>query len=393
MSQEFNPLSPSLNEPGRDPYGNAGARLPRRAVFPPPFREISEPFEAANRGDLDGPSRVNAWLVAANTINAGRLDKVAFPAALPEQPLPQRESRWYDRGRGNIIVSAELPEKFNTDRAVVLGGICSLFPGDVRELIRHRSELSDFAALEGWLRSWYPRFDQVRDTVGTPPAATKRVVYVVEDSLWARRIASVVDLPPSDIQPLLKELHVSRGAPAIERWLREGGFKGTIEPVYTSTLERELEIALKVFERMTGVDCRDNRDRAKIQLMYTGIWPSILGISGQAVIFEPADHGFESTAFKTFGAAAPYGKPGPNLDLGFIRTMPAASADGPARDLPAQAVPNFGTWSEFRVTEREAFWTALNLWPRDTLNREVARRFDATEVGRRMRMDLEKIFG
>jgi hypothetical protein len=362
-------------------------------VFPSALREIPDPFEEANRIDLDATSRINAWLVGTNTVNADRADKVVLPPTLPDRALLPLESRWYDKGRGNVIVGAELPERFNTDKAVVLGGICSLFPGDVKELIQNRGELANFAALDGWLRSWYPRFDQVRDTVGTPPAATKRVVYVVEDSLWARRIGSIVDIPPSDIQPLLKDLHTSRGAPAIERWLREGGFKGTIEPVYTSTLERELETALKVFERFTGSDCRENRDRAKIQLMYTGIWPSILGIAGQAVVFEPADHGFESTAFKKFGATAPYGKAGPNAELGFIRMMPAASAEGPTRDLPATAVPNFGNWGEFKITDREAFWTALNLWPRDTLNRNVVRQIDAAEVERRMRMDLDKIFG
>jgi hypothetical protein len=371
----------------------AGARLPDRAIFPTPTTEVPDPFERANRADLPATERIAAWCIAANELNAGRADTVALPTTLPEKGTLPLESRWYDKGRGNVIISAEIPREFNTDKAVVLGGVCSLFPGDVRELIVNRRELGTPGALEGWLRSWYPRFDQVRDTVGTPPAAAKRVVYVVEDSLWARRIGSIVDLPPSDIAPLLKDLHTSRGAPAIERWLREGGFKGTIEVVYTSILDRELEIGLKAFECFTGADCRDNRDRAKIQLMYTGLWPRLLGISGQAVVFEPADHGFESSAFKEFGKGAPYGKPGANSEIGFIRTMPAASADGPSRDLPAALVPNLGNWESFRVSNREAFWTALNLWPRDTLNRPVERRFDAAEIERRMRMDLAKIFG
>jgi hypothetical protein len=371
----------------------AGARLPDRAIFPTPTTEVPDPFERANRADLPATERIAAWCIAANELNAGRADTVALPTTLSEKGTLPLESRWYAKGRGNVIISAEIPREFNTDKAVVLGGVCSLFPGDVRELIVNRRELGTPGTLEGWLRSWYPRFDQVRDTVGTPPAAAKRVVYVVEDSLWARRIGSIVDLPPSDIAPLLKDLHTSRGAPAIERWLREGGFKGTIEVVYTSTLDRELEIGLKAFECFTGADCRDNRDRAKIQLMYTGLWPRLLGISGQAVVFEPADHGFESSAFKEFGKGAPYGKPGANSEIGFIRTMPAASADGPSRDLPAALVPNLGNWESFRVSNREAFWTALNLWPRDTLNRPVERRFDAAEIERRMRMDLAKIFG
>jgi hypothetical protein len=384
-SNSLSNLAPSASFP-------AGIRLPERAVFPTSLPELADPFAQANDPTLSVLDRINGWLMAVNTVNADRPNRITLPTALPKPTESPFEPRWFDKGRGNVILGAAIPSGLKIESTVVLGTFCPLLPGDLLDLIRHRRDLSDIVKLERWMSSWFPRFDQIRETVGTPPPGAKRVVYVVEDSLWARRMSTFVDILPAEIAPLLKDLLSYRGAPAIERWLRDGGFKGTIEPVYTSNLERELETGLQAFETFTGIDCRGNRDHAKSQLRYTGIWPKILGISGTAVVLEPADHGFESSGFKSWALTAPYGGPGVNSELGVIHTLPAASATGPSRELPASAVPNYGNWETFICSPKETLWTALNFWPRATLSCEGAYPTATGQIQEAMRASLKKIF-
>jgi hypothetical protein len=59
-------------------------------------------------------------------------------------------------------------------------------------------------------------------------------------------------LPLEDLTEILRATHQRLGHPVIVNWLRNGGFQGLVQVVYTSELDRELETGLRIWENMLG---------------------------------------------------------------------------------------------------------------------------------------------
>jgi hypothetical protein len=273
---------------------------------------------------------------------------------------------------------------------IVLGGICSISTAE-SEAIR-KKEIA-FVGLRGfgdWFAGWYPRIDQVHSTVGVPPRqwGTQEIIYVCEDSFFGRRLAKWTGLEAIELSATLKEAHENQGHKVVERFLRQRGYRGSVRVVYTSDLERELETALRIWERMLGFRFRSKyRDRAKVNLMYTGFWLDVLGITGPALVFEPGTHGIETDSFpelKPWIAQNLYGE-GVNRDITVLGYRPFWSALGMTREFPLESVPNRTNWREFVVNESDAPWYAGNFGYREGLS--------LAEIQRRVRLDLETLYG
>ena len=131
--------------------------------------------------------------------------------------------------------------------------------------------------------------------------------------------------------------------------------------------------------------------------MYTPFWLDILDIEEPAVIFEPINHhglglGW-NTSLQNWEASNPYARPGFQENLGFIGYVPFATANGMSRNLPLTEVPNPGNWKEFVIKEEDAKWYAANFFPQDTMNRSENAALSVDEIRRRVRMQLNEVYG
>jgi len=273
---------------------------------------------------------------------------------------------------------------------IVLGGICSIATAESESIRKRDMRFSSFGELEKWLTGWYPRLDQVHDAIGVPAGAwqVREVLYVCEDSFFGRRLAKWTGFCEHDLTKLLRCVHDQQGHPVIMKWLRQRGYRGNVRVVYTSDLERELEVGLRVWERMLGFRFQSKqRDRAKVNLMYTGFWLDVLGIAGPALVFEPGTHGIETDFFpelKPWLAQNSYGY-GANRDITTLGYRPFWSALGMTRELSLRSVPNRLNWSIFRISDGDHEWYAKNFGYRFGLPKQ--------EIERRVHLDLETLYG
>lgn len=245
------------------------------------------------------------------------------------------------------ILAGKIEQGFKPEDTTWLGGICSLFTADGERIRKKETTFTNESAFDAWLRSWYPRLDQVHDTVGVPPASAKGVVYVVEDSIFGRRVANWTGLNADDLSKIFKNVHEEHGGPAIEKWLRNYGYQGSVNCVYTSELEKDLDLSLRIWERSLGKPFSPNkRDWAKVEMMYTPLWPSILGLS-KAIIAEPCHHGTKLPS-ATFGNG-----------LSQVGFLPYWGETGTTRNLPYTEVPNIGNVANFTRWDTE--WNKINL--------------------------------
>lgn len=273
------------------------------------------------------------------------------------------------------ILAVRLEEGFNPGLTTWLGGICSIFTEDGEQIRTKRAGFRTVADFAQWLGAWYPRLDQIHDTVGIPPGNAKEVVYVVEDSIFGRRIAGWTGLPAEELTQVFRAIHETQGKRTIERWLRNYGYKGKVTVVYTSDLETELELALRIWERaLVQPFPARKRDWAKVEMMYTPIWPSILGIS-KAIVAEPCHH----------GTKLPWGMFGNGLSqIGFL---PYWGSAGTTRNLPFDTVPNQGNWREYAAWEPD--WVNVNL----EFNSRDPMSFPQEAMGNRASHLLREVYG
>lgn len=265
--------------------------------------------------------------------------------ALAPWTLVQEPSYSVPRGWANAFASEHAvahrfpPAGIDPREATVIGGICSLFAGDA-EMIRKKevrfAGVADFAA---WVDTWYPRCDQVWNTVGVPPEGVKKVVYVVEDSIFARRIAGWTGLAAADLQRVLRVVHMARGEQAVRDHLQRHGWAGELVPVYTSAIEREHAVALRIWERCMGRSFPErDREMALVALMYTGFWSDVLGLREPVVLYEPDDHmSFPEGApswMRQWFMDNPYGSAGVNSNLGILGYRGFHKSGRPTRQLP-----------------------------------------------------------
>ncbi|RIL11803.1 MAG: hypothetical protein DCC75_01665 [Proteobacteria bacterium] len=312
----------------------------------------------------------------------------APPASLP--PI------WLKSNTGAKILSADVPENLDPNTTVVLGGICSLFTGDGERVRKREEQFATPGQFENWMRLWYPRLDQIHNTVGIPPRSAKQVVYVCEDSIWARRIEKWTGLPQEDIAGILKELHQERGERILERWFKEGGYSGPVRVVYTSDIEPALCAAREIWQRLLGQPFDPRKtDQAAVNLMYTSLWLDVLGIKGKAAVYEDVCHGLEIQDFpqlRRWIAANPYGRPGINSDFGVIGFMPFCNGRGVTRGLPCDLVPNFSNWHTFRVADEDAFAYGINLLAKDIFKRDSDKRLTTSQIKDRAATDIARIY-
>ena len=265
-------------------------------------------------------------------------------------------------------------KNFDQNRATWLGGMCSLYSADWEAIRAGTFIPTSIPAFHFWIRGWYPRVDQVHDCVGIPHKSCRRVMYVVEDSFFARRVAAKTGLPEDELTAVFNEIHRESGEGCVVRWLQNFGYHGEVTAIYTSEMENELDLALRIWERNTGKRIKPTlRDWAKVELMYMSVWLDVLGIRS-GIIAEPIDN-FQRTLSVLW----------PDTGLCQIGYLPFWSARGRTRNLPLTEVVHRGNWQTFR-TERE--WTAVNLAfnTRDPLN------FSIKQMQARALKDLEFVY-
>lgn len=278
-------------------------------------------------------------------------------------------------GLGPIHVKVLIHRGFNPSELrggsrVWLGGMCSLFTGDSEHIRRQQVTFQSVDDFYAWMANWYPRLDQIHDTLGVPPGDCQRAVYVVEDSMFARRLAKWTGLDAQELAHAIRSLHEGYGAGVIRRWLENYRYRGQVEVVYTSDLDHDLELALGIWEgEMSQTVSPSDRDRMKVELMYTPVWLRILGLKS-GLISEPFHHG---------GMLPHYHR---SNGLGFAGFLPYWTANGSTRLLPYDQVTHRGNWRDFRA---EPNWTQVNLAfnGKDPLGKdlEVAQRRALIELG------------
>lgn len=276
-----------------------------------------------------------------------QLDLGGFPWAKinPVEQVLHDDQRFGSMASKVLIAQGDFT-KFDPNTVTWLGGICSLFTGDA-EKVRKKESGFTFSTIDEfymWLKKWYPRMDQIHDTVGIPPAACKKLTYVVENSIWARKIAKWTGFPEGDISIMLKEIHESQGKCAVEAWLRNFGYRGEICISYSSDLEKELTIVIRMVERKVGrVIPSKYRDKAKVASMYSSAWLDILGLKN-GVIAEPMDETVYTNPFDGAG-------------LNKIGYLPFWGQSGHTRSNPYTDTVHRGNFDNFRS---EKLWSAIN---------------------------------
>lgn len=268
------------------------------------------------------------------------------PYLADNQETTESAARLFGPMHGKVLVDRVNRDEFDPNTQVWLGGICSLFTGDSDAIRLGQQTFASEEDFFNWLKSWYPRLDQVHDCMAIPPRACRKAIYVVEDSFFGRRVAKWTGLPEPALTLAFRTVHQEYGAGVIQRWLQTYGWQGEVEVVYTSQLEAELDLGLRIWEADMGKRIRGaDRDQQKVELMYTPIWLRILGVK-QGVVAEPFHHGTQiQHRFVTNG-------------ISFYGFTPFWSMSGATRLLPCSAVTHRGNWREFQA---EPGWSAINL--------------------------------
>lgn len=267
----------------------------------------------------------------------------------------------------NKLITAAVPcegdeIEFDPNKTTILGGMCLLTTIDMKQIAKKERVFDSVSDFESWIKSWYPRIDQIHDTAGTPPTLCKRLIYVSEDSFFADRISSYTRFPKNDVQRILHNVHEQQGHPTLIQYLRNQGYKGEVDVIYTSDIEEELDLGLRIWERFLGSKFRScDRNYAKVELMYTGLWPEIINLETSTLIFEAASKmilkGWLRLEdwFNTYN----YGE-GLNKNLGVIGYLPYITSKGDSSLLSYNDVPNYGNYQTFSISDEDMPWYITN---------------------------------
>lgn len=255
------------------------------------------------------------------------------------------------------------PSGHDLNNTIILGGACLLSRADMKRISSGALKFETIHHFEGWLRSWYPRIDLIHDTVGIPPKSCRKIIYVVEDSFFAERLARQTGFDKVAIQTVLRNTHNDQGARVLKNWLSCFGYKGELQVIYTSQIDSELSVTLRIWERILGFTFRaGDVEFAKTELMYTGFWQDILGISKiPAIVYEPAvklaTKGWIHTG--DWCAQNPYGI-GINKNMGIAGYVPFMSSGLDLGSTQYDMVPNLGNYKEFIITDENLAWYTAN---------------------------------
>lgn len=301
----------------------------------------------------------------------------------------------------NKLLTLRFPQELGIDsplnaaHTTVLGGMCLLTTIDMKKMSKKEMTFDNVSQFKDWFQSWYPRIDQIHDTVGTPPNICKKVVYVSEDSFFADRISNYTGLDKNDVQSVLRDTHETQGHTTLKRYLKNQGFKGEVEVVYTSDIDRELDVALKIWERTLGTHFRGgDRNFAKVELMYTGFWLDILNLQNPSVIFEAANKfilkgwlGLEDW-FKN----QKYGT-GVNKNLGIAGYLPFMTTKGDSSVLSYSEVPNFNNYKNHTIPDEDMPWYIANmLYMKKTVVNGGPSAISNEDAGNMIKSDLKQYY-
>jgi hypothetical protein len=304
-----------------------------------------------------------------------------------DHALPQS----WSKGTASKVLGISLAKEALPEQYTVLGGMCSIFTAESEAIRLAQIRFSGVVEFSNWLRSWYPRLDQVHDTVGIPPRNAQRIVYVCEDSIFARRLAAQTGFKEDELLQIFRTVHEQQGHPVLLNWVRQNGYHGPVEVVYTSDLAQEIDVALRIWQRLGRfkISARD-KDMAAVKLMYTPLWLDILGVK-KGVVYEPAAHMFLEDRldylrhwFKSQCAD----------DIGLIGYLPFWSSQGQTRMVDYTQVPNWGNWQQFQIHEGEESWYAVNtLFTKKNIIHSGPELVAAEEVKRQLALDLTTYYG
>lgn len=312
----------------------------------------------------------------------------------------------WNKGSGVKVLGSNLNQNIIPEGHIVLGGICSIYTAEsmaLREELNFSSIRTFVGGLEEWIYGWYPRLDQIHDTVGIPPKNTRKIIYVCEDSFFARRLAQnprikdnhVLDRPDREraLCKIFQEVHEKQGHPVLVNWLRRHGYSGDVEVIYTSRLSKEINAMLRLWKRKYnhGSKFSDSFDMA-VKMMYTPYWLDILGYD-HGTIYEPAPYMKIDKGLYDYSALLGiFNKTWEEFDSGdltFMGYLPFWSSKGWTRNLPLDEVPNFGNWRNFQVPEGEEVWYAVNmLFHQKQVINKGPNTLSSEEIRKRIKLDL-----
>lgn len=275
---------------------------------------------------------------------------------------------WKSQSANKLLI-ARFPTNFGPKQSldpnltVVLGGMCLLNTIDMKRISRKEITFASVEDFREWFLAWYPRIDQIHDAIGVPPSICQNVVYTVEDSFFADRLSTYTGLDRDGIRVVLHDVHQKQGHPVLVNYLKCLGYKGKVSIVYTSNVDAELNLSLRIWERLLGSTFRAcDRNFAKVELMYTGLWLDVLELKSSAVIYEAASKMILKGWLKLenwFGANE-YGQ-GVNQNLGIAGYLPFITSQGDSSVLRFDDVPNYGNFRTFTVSDNDIPWYATNL--------------------------------
>lgn len=287
---------------------------------------------------------------------------------ITKQDIFSLSKKWQSPTSSKILVTKlskddTAESQIDPNRTTVLGGMCLINAVEMKKISRKEISFLSEKVFEGWYAGWYPRIDQIHDAVGIPPRLCKKLVYVVEDDFFTKRLSLYTGLDKLKLQKILQYTHEAQGHVVLQNYLRAQGYFGEIVCIYTSHISALLETALLMWERVLNHKFRTcDRDFAKVELMYTGFWLDILGISEYAVIYESA-HKMKLRGWVNLDpwfAEYPY-LSGINHNLGVVGYTPFLTKQGDGSALPFDIVPNFGNYKEFHILEENILWYIANL--------------------------------
>jgi len=307
---------------------------------------------------------------------------------------------WKSQSANKILV-AQFPanfgpkQSFDPNLTVVLGGMCLLNTIDMKRISRKEIAFESVQDFRQWYSSWYPRIDQVHDAVGVPPSVCQNVIYTVEDSFFADRLSAYTGLDRDGISCVLHDVHEKQGHSVLTKYLKCLGYKGNVSIVYTSEIETELSLALRIWERLLGSAFRTcDRNFAKVELMYTGFWPDILEIKSSAIIYEAASKMILKGWLKleNWFSVNKYGE-GVNRNLGIAGYLPFITSSGDSSVLRFDEVPNYSNFRSFVIPDNDIAWYATNLlFMKKNVVDNGPPALSAEEVGILIKSDLSQYY-
>ncbi len=271
--------------------------------------------------------------------------KETHPYLFSQEFIRPTNNSWLKSPTGEkVIWCNKNTDKLDPNTTTIIGGICATKATSLQEMdILDIRTINEF---EGWHASWYPRIDQIHDSIGIPPKSCRNIVYVFEDITHADRIVNIrKNFNTNDVIQILRNTHLKQGQGVLENWLRFFGYRGNISFVFLSDIQKEVDLGIKISSKF-GLKKIDKNKQVR-KLMYTSLWPAILGISGDALIYEPIH--YIQRHFTLYNSMLD--------DIGIMSYLPYISRNFMLDKIPHKDIPNFSNHSS---TPLEKTFNRLN---------------------------------